>query len=281
MEMPERFCGAALAQALEVAAPGFIVTVYGDVVVPRGEVLWMGSLIETCARSGISENLVRTAVSRLVASGRLQGERQGRRSFYRLAPAARAEFAAATRRLYDRAARPQGWMLLALDEVPDQLRRRFHMAAAGGSCWLAPDWGALPPGARVIMRVPDDAPEAMPGLADFWDLAALAARYDGFLAQFAPVGDALAQGHVPSAPDALTLRLLLVHAYRGAVLRDPFLPEALLPGNWSGSAARVLFRDLYLRLTPLAAPAIASLEDMAGHLAAETDESRSRINMLR
>ena len=279
MDMPDLFCGASLAQALDVAAPGFIVTVYGDVVVPRGEVLWMGSLIETCARLGISENLVRTAVSRLVASGRLQGERQGRRSFYRLAPAARAEFAAATRRLYDRAARPRGWMLLAVDDVSDPVRRRFHMAAAGGSCWLAPDWGAMPPGARLILRVADDAPEAMPGLADFWDLAELAARYDAFLAQFARVADGLAGGDV-AACDALTLRLLLVHAYRGAVLRDPFLPEALLPEDWSGSAARALFRDLYLRLTPMAAPAIAALEDMAGHLAAETDESRIRISML-
>lgn len=89
---------------LPITAGSFIVTVYGDVVVPRGEVLWIGSLIETCARIGISENLVRTAVSRMVAAGRLEGERSGRRSFYRLAPAARAEFADAARLLY---ARPQ------------------------------------------------------------------------------------------------------------------------------------------------------------------------------
>lgn len=72
---------------LTVTAASFIVAVYGDVVVPRGEVLWMGSLIGICARIGISENLVRTATSRLVAAGRLEGERAGRRSFYRLAPA--------------------------------------------------------------------------------------------------------------------------------------------------------------------------------------------------
>lgn len=59
-------------------ASSFIVTIYGDVVEPRGNVLWMGTLIECCARHGISESLVRTAVSRLVAAGRLEGERIGR-----------------------------------------------------------------------------------------------------------------------------------------------------------------------------------------------------------
>ena len=51
-------------------APAFLVTLYGDVVEPRGGTLWMGSLIECCAMHGLSESLVRTAVSRLVGAGR-------------------------------------------------------------------------------------------------------------------------------------------------------------------------------------------------------------------
>jgi phenylacetic acid degradation operon negative regulatory protein len=51
----------------------------------------MGTLIEVCADHGINEGLVRTAVSRLVASGRLVGERQGRRSYYRLSQSARRD----------------------------------------------------------------------------------------------------------------------------------------------------------------------------------------------
>ena len=64
---------ATLLEDLRLTAASFIVTIYGDVALPRGEVLWMGSLIGVCARVGISENLVRTAVSRLVAAGRLEG----------------------------------------------------------------------------------------------------------------------------------------------------------------------------------------------------------------
>ena len=267
-------CPLALARALELTAPGFIITVYGDVVVPRGEVLWMGSLLDICARVGFGENQVRTAVSRLVASGRLSGERQGRRSFYRLADAARAEFGRATALLYAAAPPPQGWLLLALDEVPDDLRRAHHLAPVGGACWLAPDRGALPPGARVVMRVRDD--RDVPGIAAFWDLDAVAARYDRMIAWLGPVaaGD-------PAPGDALTLRLLLVHAYRAAVLRDPFLPPALLPGDWSGAQARALFRDLYLRLTPDAEAGIAQLQDATGPLPTRTPDSMGRIALLR
>ncbi|MBN9053453.1 MAG: PaaX family transcriptional regulator, partial [Rhizobiales bacterium] len=57
----------ALLRAILAASPlkaaGFIVTIYGDVVEPRGDVVWTGNLIETCAAVGISETLVRTAVS--------------------------------------------------------------------------------------------------------------------------------------------------------------------------------------------------------------------------
>jgi phenylacetic acid degradation operon negative regulatory protein len=270
-----------LVNDMQITAASFIVTVYGDVVVPRGEVLWMGSLIEICNRIGIRENLVRTAVSRLVVAGRLQGERQGRRSFYRLAPTARAEFAQATARLYTHDARPAGWQLLAVDELPDETRRQFHMAQVGGGCWLAPDWGQMPDGARLVMRVPDSQPEAMPGIAAFWELRPLQDRYDTFLARFLPVATALEQGHTLTPADALTLRLLLVHSYRAAVLRDPFLPVSLLPQDWSGTRARELFRNLYLALTPPAELDIAVLADASGFLPASTPESMQQINRLR
>jgi len=81
-------------------AGAFIVTLYGDAVVPRGGSLWIGNVIEACGAVGISETLVRTAVSRLVAAGRLDGLRIGRRSFYRLTEAARLEFERAAAVLY-------------------------------------------------------------------------------------------------------------------------------------------------------------------------------------
>lgn len=40
-------------QNFAVSAPAMIVTIYGDIVVPRGGVLRMGTLIEICATFGI------------------------------------------------------------------------------------------------------------------------------------------------------------------------------------------------------------------------------------
>jgi len=54
---------AGVLDGLSLRAGSFIVTLYGDVVEPRGGRLWMGNIIETCASMGISETLVRTAVS--------------------------------------------------------------------------------------------------------------------------------------------------------------------------------------------------------------------------
>ena len=46
----------------------------------------------------------------------------------------------------------------------------------------------------------------------------------------------------------MVARILLIHAYRRIVLRDPGLPAALLPDDWPGHAARALTGRIYRRL---------------------------------
>ena len=111
MQTPRQITVAALVEPGELRAASFIVTLYGDVVEPRGGLLWMGTLVEVCALVGISETRVRTAVSRLVAAGRLEGTREGRRSYYRLTEAARREFAAAAALVFAPPPRPAGWLI--------------------------------------------------------------------------------------------------------------------------------------------------------------------------
>lgn len=103
-------------------AASFIVTIYGDVVESRGGAIWVGNLIETCAEVGISETLVRTAASRLVSAGQLIGERQGRRSYYRLTEAAQTDFAAAARLLFGTADHPV-WRFVYLGDLPSRPMR--------------------------------------------------------------------------------------------------------------------------------------------------------------
>ena len=145
MQNPRQITVAALVEPGELRAAGFIVTLYGDVVEPRGGLLWMGNLVEVCALVGISETRVRTAVSRLVAAGRLEGMRDGRRSYYRLTEAARREFAAAAALVFAPPPRPAGWLIAEGEAAPG-------FAALGGGLMIGPDAGAPPAGRAGLRR---------------------------------------------------------------------------------------------------------------------------------
>jgi phenylacetic acid degradation operon negative regulatory protein len=142
-----------LADRLRLNAAAFIVTIYGDVVVPRGGVVWTGTLIELCAEVGISETLVRTAVSRLVAAEQLAGERIGRRSFYRLRTSAVQTFMQAADLLYGPDRPAQGWQILHDPALRPEDARRQRMGHMGGPVFIRPDRGQpLPPTPSSAMR---------------------------------------------------------------------------------------------------------------------------------
>ena len=86
-----------------------------------------------------------------------------------------------------------------------------------------------------------------------WNLGDLALSYESFLQKYEPIRDALlARGQEDvSEENAFLVRTLLIHDVRRLLLRDPQLPESLLPAAWPGSSARLLCRDLYRKLLPL------------------------------
>lgn len=260
-----------LAVAMRLNAAAFIVTIYGDVVVPRGGVLWTGTLIELCDRVGINESLVRTAVSRLVAASQLAGERIGRRSYYRLRSSALASFMQAADLLYgpDRPAR--GWQILHDPALRPEEARRQRMGHMGGPVYLRPDRGQPPPPGALAFHAETLSADA--ALAGFWDLSALREGYAGFMAGFAGIAPETLSG-----ADALSARLLLVHAYRFVLLRDPRLPADHLPPDWNGAEARALFRRLYLALSAAADTHVAlTCEGEGGRLPAATEATAQRL----
>ncbi|SJZ92258.1 PaaX family transcriptional regulator C-terminal domain-containing protein [Consotaella salsifontis] len=278
---------AAFVAVLEHAPPraaAFIVTLYGDVAAPRGGELWMGNVIDACSERGISETLVRTAVSRLAAAGQLVGERVGRRSHYRLTPAARAEFAAAAAILFSSAAPPKHWLLVRPREgMGEEELRRAGWAALGGGLFVASERPDIRAPSGLLMRCEtiasiDDLPAFA---AERWPLGEHDAAYRGFIARFAPLELTLAQGAGLSGGRALALRLALVHEFRAVVLRDPRLPAAALPADWPGREARALFANLYRRLSGSADAHIGRhFVSAEGALPAETPETRRRLDAL-
>lgn len=257
-------------------APSLIVSVFGDAVLPRGGRIWLGSLIRLLQPLGLSERLVRTSVFRLAKDDWLHTEPSGRRSDYRLTSSGLARFNAAARRIY--ASSPPEWdrrwrfilAVSALEAAERQALRRGlfwqGFGSLGADCFvhptrdlssvfdvLAAEGGQQLPGKLLPLVAAELSLEgagSSPGLvARAWNLKALAQRYEEFVALYTPILAERREGDIGlSDEDTFHLRILLIHDYRRLLLRDPELPDVLLPQGWPGQRARVLCKELYRRL---------------------------------
>jgi phenylacetic acid degradation operon negative regulatory protein len=234
-----------------------IVTFYGDAVVPRGGSLWIGSLIDIMELFDVDAGHVRTAISRLSSDGWLSRVKRGRASHYRLSKRGEGVFLAATQRIYFDEQKPfDGNLRIAILEPdladPAGTRRALRDAgfvALSPSVQLAL---AEPPaklsGRKGVYILNNKIGKAERHLASAaWKLPATAAAYQAFITQFSPL-EAASDRKDLSPQDAMVARILLIHAWRRIVLRDPGLPSALLPDDWPGHAARALTGRIYRRL---------------------------------
>jgi phenylacetic acid degradation operon negative regulatory protein len=212
-----------------------IITLYGEAIAPRGGSLSLAHLRQVFAAMGVGEGVVRTAVSRLAADGWLERTKQGRRSFYRLAPRGREATETAIPLIYGPLCPPAGILRLVLAE---------RGIEPGGLGVIAPgvmvDHRRLAASTGAVTLELSGAPEMLTQMARrAWRLDELAARYQSFLPLIA--GPPLRLEGL----DALVARVLLVHEYRRVVLRDPHLPRNLLPPDWPGFVARRQCRDAH------------------------------------
>jgi phenylacetic acid degradation operon negative regulatory protein len=263
---------AALQRGPAPKANSLMITVFGDSVAPRGAPMWLGGLIRMVAPLGLSDRLVRTAVNRLTNDNWLARETAGRRAFYGLSEAGHERFESATARIYapDTQSWNGQWCLVVTSAATLESTRRevlkrdlawqgFGAVAPGVFAHPLPDLDALGQvldehGIRdqtAIFRA--DPHEIMsdesPALADLvgrgWDLRSLEQSYTALVDRFTPMLD---QADKLDPRHAFVTRSLLIHEYRRAILRDPLLPDALLPKDWPGTAARALCRALYRRI---------------------------------
>jgi phenylacetic acid degradation operon negative regulatory protein len=243
-----------------IRAGSLIVTVFGDAVVPRGGVLSLSSLHEIMRAFRISDTLVRTALSRLVQEGWFERWKVGRNSYYQLTPQGQEAFAQATQRIY--AEPPQSWHgsfdLLLLDNGQDRGALRATLTEIGYGV-LGPDLFIAAAassnereGVLRLSAAPADLGTARRLAERAWPLDSIESRYRRFIDTYAGTLAALEGGARFSSLDALLVRILLIHDYRRAVLKDPLLPQELLPDPWAGAAARLLCGTIYKTLLPAA-----------------------------
>lgn len=241
-----------------IRAGSLIVTVFGDAVVPRGGVLSLSSLHDIMRAFRISDTLVRTALSRLVAEGWFERWKLGRNSYYRLTGIGGEAFAEATQRIY--ADPTKNWSgafdLIFLEPTPDRgaLRADFSTRGYGllGSDLMiaASALGESREGILRLSAAPSDLQTARRIAERAWPLDEIEGRYRRFIANYSATYEALEAGAAILELDALLVRILLIHDYRRAVLKDPLLPAELLPASWAGMEARSLCGKIYRSLLP-------------------------------
>lgn len=243
-------------------------TLYGDYVHPLGqEEVRVGALVRLAAELGVSGNALRSALSRMTREGWLAARRNGGPPRYRLTPRGRGLIEEGIGRIYGR--HRAGWdgrWLLVSYSLPeprrgqrDRLREGLSFlgfGSLGNGLFVSPhdlrqqvrdligrhgverevtmhhgalEWPADP--AQVVTRA--------------WDLKRLEASYAAFLER---VERRLAEASALDDREAFRRRFLLTHEFRRFPFSDPDLPDALLPPDWVGSAARSAFLAYNRRL---------------------------------
>jgi phenylacetic acid degradation operon negative regulatory protein len=257
------------------SARGLLFTVLGEFVLPGGGAVWTSTLIDVLGRFGVEEKATRQALMRTAADGWLASERSGRRTRWQLSAAASRLLTEGTERIFGFRTDGASWdgrWLLVIVRVPEtertarhRLRTRLAWAGLGSpspGIWLSPHPDRL----DEVRAVLDDAGmladaqlfvggyagggELARLVQQAWDLDAIRADYDQFLAQFAS----------PDVTDPLVAVVDLVHSWRRFPSTDPLLPRELLPRPWSGDAAARLFAGRHESWAPAARAQWAELD---------------------
>jgi phenylacetic acid degradation operon negative regulatory protein len=232
----------------------------GIYVRERGIAVYSGSVIDVFARAGISEEAVRSTLTRMVKRGLLARRRHGRRMYFGLTPRSAAVLDDGYHRVWLSGAVNRDWdgvWTMVAFSLPESWRRQRHGLRSrliwGGfgplqnGVWIAPGDIDVPVllgeheldeylkvfTARVA-KPSDDAQF----VRSAFDLAAIATRYHDFLHRWdgpRPLRD---------APDDLVRQLMLHTDWLNLVRSDPRLPAAHLPEDWPAIHAERVFHTL-------------------------------------
>jgi phenylacetic acid degradation operon negative regulatory protein len=245
-------------------------TLFGDYIMHRGAEIWVGSLIRIAAQFGLSEQAVRSALSRMSQKGWLKVRRVGNRPYYGPTARTRRLLEEGERRIFRRGADPwdRQWRILVYSiperkrEIRTELRKQLAWLGYGplsSGSWICPhevsaDLGDLFDRLGIASFI-ETFTAAHTGhstaqdlAARCWDLAGINRRYEQFLMKWEPMFEAFQQRDSVPDSECFVQRFMLIHEYRKFFFIDPELPTELLPYRWHGRRARELFHAFHGRL---------------------------------
>jgi phenylacetic acid degradation operon negative regulatory protein len=261
-------------------ASELLATLMGDYWFHSRGYIPSAALVRLLGELGVGADATRAALSRLARKGWLEGERRGRRTAYRLAPAIADAAIEQGRHLMRFGAEPVTWdgvWTCVAFSVPEGdahlrplLRRRLRALKLGAlfdGLWITPHapldaldrcLAELGIADAAVLRATEVPRPAGVALVAAWDLPALRRRYDELLALVDDVAGRLDHGTVAPA-EALVARTGLMRRWRSLAMSDPRLPDVLLPPDWPRRAVRDGFVAAYDALGPLAEQRVREL----------------------
>ncbi len=239
----------------------------------RADPQWLSvrSLITLMADLDVDAAATRSSVSRLKKRGVLESARVGGQAGYRLSASALAVLREGDARIWarPRAAVADGWLIVVFS-VPEAERGKRHelrslltrlgFGTATPGVWIAPGTAYDETLAALDRAGLTAYTEHFRGsylgsgptevrVAEWWDLPAIAALYDEFVAGHRPQ----ARRREPDPAAAYAAYLPMLTAWRRLPYLDPGIPLEFLPASWPGVEAGTLFADLDARLREPAA----------------------------
>jgi phenylacetic acid degradation operon negative regulatory protein len=246
-------------------------TLIGLYLRPLGGRISSAALVRLADDLGIPAARARTAITRLKQRGLLVVAPDGALA---LNPAALPMLERGDRRIFAVRTMAAGeeWMLVSATipetrrDLRHQLRRRLQFLGAGAvsaGLWILPGHledeveqllAELDARAYATLFRTSDPMPAVPlpvAAARWWDLGALRAEHERFLASLAGLDE--------SEPFAAYVRL--IDSWRVLPYVDPGLPAALLPDDWPGERS---VREFVRLSSALAPPALAHVRGAVG-----------------
>ncbi len=268
---------------------GMVFTLYGDYIRYRGGEIWTGSLIKLLKHLGMSEQAVRSVLSRMWKKGWLKRRRVGRRSYYSLTKKSQELLAVGAQRIFE----PEDgdwsgdWYLVTYN-IPEEkrhqrnkLRRQLTYMGCGAfntAIWISPyDVTRSVQDVSRRLEIEDYVqvfraqhlgfPDATELVARCWDLDKINSQYASFIEKYEPMlardQERLDNWNEVDAALCFTKRFMLLHEYREFPFVDPRLPPQLLPSDWLSGRAIELFKEYYALLTAKANQFVDSVFETA------------------
>ena len=249
----------------------------GIYLLGRDTAVYSGSVIDIFGRVGVSEEAVRSTLTRMVGRGLLVRRRAGRRVYFALSTRASAVLMDGKRRIWQTGAVNRDWdgnWTVVAFSLPDarrsdrhDLRSQLVWAGFGllqNGMWIAPgirdvteiiETLGLGDHVTVFTARHTKPTESADLVHKAFNTDAIADRYHQFLSRWDlpdPVG---------SVPDDLARQLLLHTDWLQLVRRDPHLPAEHLAKDWPAIRAEKLFHTLAKRYERPAAKLAAAVVD--------------------